>query len=196
MKNRLDLQMQFLIEIDRLKSVLRRTRLFDNSRQENVAEHGWHVAIMAMALAEYSNEPIDVSKVVRMALVHDIVEIDAGDTFLYDEAAGKVKEEAERRAAERIFGLLPLDQAREIRSLWEEFEARNTPEARFAAAIDRLEPMLQNALTAGHAWKEHNVRKSQILGKNRPIVEAGSRELWRFAEGLIENAVREGHLRE
>jgi len=196
LKNRLDLQMQFLIEIDRLKSVLRRTRLFDNSRQENVAEHGWHVAIMAMALAEYSNEPIDVSKVVRMALVHDIVEIDAGDTFLYDEAAGKVKEEAERRAAERIFGLLPLDQAREIRSLWEEFEARNTPEARFAAAIDRLEPMLQNALTAGHAWKEHNVRKSQILGKNRPIVEAGSRELWRFAEGLIENAVREGHLRE
>ena len=196
MKNRLDLQMQFLIEIDRLKSVLRRTRLFDNSRQENVAEHGWHVAIMAMALAEYSNEPIDVSKVVRMALVHDIVEIDAGDTFLYDEAAGKVKEEAERRAAERIFGLLPLDQAREIRSLWEEFEARNTPEARFAAAIDRLEPMLQNALTAGHAWKEHDVRKSQVLGKNRPIVEAGSRELWRFAEGLIENAVREGHLRE
>jgi len=196
LKNRLDLHMQFLIEIDRLKSVLRRTRLFDNSRQENVAEHGWHVAIMAMALAEYSNEPIDVNKVVRMALVHDIVEIDAGDTFLYDEAAGKVKEEAERRAAERIFGLLPLDQAREIRSLWEEFEARNTPEARFAAAIDRLEPMLQNALTAGHAWKEHNVRKSQILGKNRPIVEAGSRELWRFAEGLIENAVREGHLRE
>ena len=196
MKNRLDLQMQFLIEIDRLKSVLRRTRLFDNSRQENVAEHGWHVAIMAMALAEYSNEPIDVSKVVRMALVHDIVEIDAGDTFLYDEAAGKVKEEAERRAAERIFGLLPLDQAREIKSLWEEFEARNTPEARFAAAIDRLEPMLQNALTAGHAWKEHDVRKSQVLGKNRPIVEAGSRELWRFAEGLIENAVREGHLRE
>jgi len=196
LKNRLDLQMQFLIEIDRLKSVLRRTRLFDNSRQENVAEHGWHVAIMAMALAEYSNEPIDVSKVVRMALVHDIVEIDAGDTFLYDEAAGKVKEEAERRAAERIFGLLPLDQAREIRSLWEEFEARNTPEARFAAAIDRLEPMLQNTLTAGHAWKEHDVRKSQVLGKNRPIVEAGSRELWRFAEGLIENAVREGHLRE
>jgi putative hydrolase of HD superfamily len=194
MENRLDLQLRFIIEIDRLKHIMRRTRLFDNSRHENDAEHGWHLAMMAMALVEYSNKPVDVNKVVRMVLVHDIVEIDAGDTFLYDEAAGLLKEEAERKAAERIFGLLPDDQARELKSLWEEFEARTSAEARFAAAIDRLEPMMQNALTAGHAWKQHNVRKSQVVQKNRPIVEAGSRELWRFAETLIARAVEMGHL--
>ncbi len=194
MENRLDLQLRFIIEIDRLKHIMRRTRLFDNSRHENDAEHGWHLAMMAMALVEYSNKPVDVNKVVRMVLVHDIVEIDAGDTFLYDEAAGLLKEEAERKAAERIFGLLPDDQALELKSLWEEFEARDSAEARFAAAIDRLEPMMQNALTAGHAWKEHNVRRSQVVQKNRPIVEAGSRELWRFAESLIARAVEMGHL--
>lgn len=194
MENRLDLQLRFIIEIDRLKHIMRRTRLFDNSRHENDAEHGWHLAMMAMALVEYSNKPVDVNKVVRMVLVHDIVEIDAGDTFLYDEAAGLLKEEAERKAAERIFGLLPDDQALELKSLWEEFEARDSAEARFAAAIDRLEPMMQNALTAGHAWKEHNVRRSQVVQKNRPIVEAGSRELWRFAETLIARAVEMGHL--
>jgi putative hydrolase of HD superfamily len=188
MENRLDLQLRFIIEIDRLKHIMRRTRLFDNSRHENDAEHGWHLAMMAMALVEYSNKPVDVNKVVRMVLVHDIVEIDAGDTFLYDEAAGLLKEEAERKAAERIFGLLPDDQALELKSLWEEFEARDSAEALFAAAIDRLEPMMQNALTAGHAWKEHNVRRSQVVQKNRPIVEAGSRELWRFAESLIARA--------
>ena len=194
MENRLDLQLRFIIEIDRLKHIMRRTRLFDNSRHENDAEHGWHLAMMAMALVEYSNKPVDVNKVVRMVLVHDIVEIDAGDTFLYDEAAGLMKEEAERKAAERIFGLLPDDQALELKSLWEEFEARDSAEALFAAAIDRLEPMMQNALTAGHAWKEHNVRRSQVVQKNRPIVEAGSRELWRFAESLIARAVEMGHL--
>jgi len=194
MENRLDLQLRFIIEIDRLKHIMRRTRLFDNSRHENDAEHGWHLAMMAMALVEYSNKPVDVNKVVRMVLVHDIVEIDAGDTFLYDEAAGLLKEEAERKAAERIFGLLPDDQALELKSLWEEFEARDSAEALFAAAIDRLEPMMQNALTAGHAWKEHNVRRSQVVQKNRPIVEAGSRELWRFAESLIARAVEMGHL--
>ena len=194
MENRLDLQLRFIIEIDRLKHIMRRTRLFDNSRHENDAEHGWHLAMMAMALAEHSNKPVDVNKVVRMVLVHDIVEIDAGDTFLYDEAAGLLKEEAERKAAERIFGLLPDDQARELKSLWEEFEARDSAEARFAAAIDRLEPMMQNALTAGYAWKQHNVRRSQVVQKNRPIVEAGSRELWRFAESLIARAVEMGHL--
>jgi len=149
---------------------------------------------MAVTLAEYANEPVDVNKVVRMALVHDIVEIDAGDTFLYDDEASLGKEEAERSAAERIFGLLPNDQGREMMSLWEEFEAGNTAEARFAAALDRLEPMMQNALTAGHAWKEHGVRKSQVVGKNRPIVEAGSKRLWRLAEGLLDEAVASGHL--
>jgi putative hydrolase of HD superfamily len=195
-KGRLDLQLRFIIEIDKLKHIMRRTRLFDNSRHENDAEHGWHLAMMAMTLAEYSNEPIDVNKVVRMLLVHDIVEIDAGDTFLYDDAGALRKEEAERKAAERIFGLLPGDQVLELKSLWEEFEARLSAESLFAAAIDRLEPMMQNALTAGHAWKKHHVRRGQVVQKNRPIVEAGSRELWRFAEELLARAVESGHLQD
>ena len=195
-ESRLDLQTRFIIEIDKLKHIMRRTRLFDNSRHENDAEHGWHLAMMAMTLAEYSNKPIDINKVVRMVLVHDIVEIDAGDTFLYDDAAALRKEEAERKAAERIFGLLPGDQARELKSLWEEFEARLSAEARFAAAIDRLEPMMQNAMTAGHAWKKHNVRRGQVVQKNRPIVEAGSKKLWKFAEELLARAVESGHLQE
>lgn len=195
-ESRLDHQLRFIIELDRLKHIMRRTRLFDNSRHENDAEHGWHLAMMAMTLAEYSNAPIDVNKVVRMVLVHDIVEIDAGDTFLYDEPASLGKEEAEKKAAERIFGLLPDDQARELKSLWEEFEARASAEGRFAAALDRLEPMMQNALTAGHAWKKHGVRRSQVVQKNRPIVEAGSEELWRFAEELLARAVESGHLEE
>jgi putative hydrolase of HD superfamily len=195
-ENRLDLQLRFIIEIDKLKQVFRRTRLFDNSRHENDAEHGWHLAMMALTLGEYADEEIDVNRVVRMLLAHDIVEVDAGDTFLYDEAANEAKAEIERCAAERIFGLLPHDQMVELMSLWEEFEARETADARFAAALDRLEPIMQNALTAGYAWKQHDVRKSQVVKKNRPIIEAGSRALWRFAEGLIAQAVESGHLKE
>jgi putative hydrolase of HD superfamily len=196
MENRLDLQLRFIVEIDRLKNIFRQTRLFDNSRHENDAEHAWHLAVMALTLGEYADEKINVNRVVRMVLVHDIVEADAGDTFLYDEKANTAKAETERRAAERIFGLLPADQMVEFKSLWEEFEARETADARFAAALDRLEPLMQNALTAGHAWKRHDVRKNEVVGKTRPIIEAGSRELWRLAESLIAEAVESGHLEE
>jgi len=196
MEDRLDRQLRFIIEIDKVKAVLRRTRLFDNSRHENDAEHSWHLAVMALTLREYADGQIDIARVIEMVLVHDIVEADAGDTFLYDETANEAKEEIERQAAERIFGLLPADQKAWFASLWEEFEARLTAEARFAAALDRLEPMMQNALTAGYAWKRHNVRRGQVVGKNRPIVEAGSIALWRFAEGLLDRAVESGHLEE
>lgn len=196
MENRLDLQMQFIVEIDKLKSIFRRTRLFDNSRHENDAEHAWHLAMMALTLNEYADEKVNVNRVIKMVLVHDIVEADAGDTFLYDETANAAKAGLEKAAAERIFGLLPPDQKAEFISLWEEFEARQTADARFAAAIDRLEPMMQNALTAGHAWKKHNVTKDRVVAKNRPIIEAGSEKLWKFAEGLIVRAVESGHLAE
>jgi putative hydrolases of HD superfamily len=196
MANRLELQMRFIIEMDKLKSVFRQTRIFDNSRQENDAEHAWHLALMALTLAEYANDEINVNRVIRMVLVHDIVEADAGDTFLYDDAANEGKAETEKLAAERIFGLLPLDQKVEFISLWEEFEARQTADARFAAALDRIEPIMQNALTSGHAWRKHNVRKSQVVEKTRPIIEAGSRALWKFADDLIGQAVKAGFLAE
>lgn len=196
MKGRMERQLEFIIEIDKLKHVFRRTRLFNNSRHENDAEHGWHLAVMALVMSEYADEPVDVNRVVKMVLVHDIVEADAGDTFLYDEAGNKAKAEAERRAADRIFGLLPEDQEADFRALWEEFEARRTAEARFAAAIDRLEPIMQNALTAGYAWKAHDISRSQVMGKNRPIVEAGSKRLWELAQSLINRAAEAGDLRE
>jgi putative hydrolase of HD superfamily len=196
MDNRLDRQMQFIVEMDKLKIIFRQTRLFDNSRHENDAEHAWHLAMMALILSEHAEEAVDLSRVIKMVLIHDIVEADAGDTFLYDEDANEPKAEMEKLAAERIFGLLPRDQQTELTSLWEEFEARKTPDARFAAAIDRLEPMMQNALTSGYAWKRHNIRKGQVVAKNRPIVEAGSKALWTFAEGLLERAVEAGHLAE
>jgi putative hydrolase of HD superfamily len=196
MENRLDSQMRFIIEIDKVKHILRRTRLFDGSRHENDAEHSWHLAMMALTLGEYADEEVDVGRVIKMVLVHDVVEADAGDTFLYDETGNEAKREKEKQAAERIFGLLPVDQKADFVSLWEEFDARQTADARFAAALDRLEPMMQNGLTHGYAWKQHNIRKSQVVAKNRPIVEAASIALWRFAEGLLDRAVESGDLAE
>jgi len=181
-------QLRFIEEIDKVKAVLRRTRLLDNSRYENDAEHAWHLAVMAVVLAEHANVPtLDVGKVIKMVLIHDIVEIDTGDTFLYDREARRARESSERAAAERIFGLLPADQRDEMMALWVEFESRQTPEAKFAAALDRLEPILQNARTGAHAWKKHGVTKSEVLAANRHVAE-GSEELWRLAEELIESA--------
>lgn len=196
MASRLELQMTFIIEMDKLKSVFRQTRLFDNSRHENDAEHAWHLALMALALAEYANDEVDVDRVIRMVLVHDIVEADAGDAFLYDDTANEGKAEAERLAAERIFGLLPPDQKTGFMSLWEEFEARQTADARFAAALDRIEPIMQNSLTDGYAWRKHSVRKSQVIEKTRAVIQAGSGALWEYAEGLIGRAVEAGFLKE
>ena len=190
---RLKRQIGFLIEIDKLKRVLRQTVLMDTSRQENSAEHSWHLAVMALILAEYANQPVDLLRVLKMLLVHDIVEIDAGDTFIYDEKGQSDKAERERRAAERIFGLLPADQAAEVRALWEEFEARQTPEAAFAAALDRLHPLLHNYCTRGVAWRRHGVTARRVVQRNRNI-EDGASTLWQLASLLIEDAVEKGFL--
>ncbi len=193
---RLSSQLGFILEIDRLKTVLRRTELADGSRLENSAEHSWHIALAAVMLAEHAEsagQDVDVGRVVRMLLVHDVVEIDAGDTYAYDEAGHDDKEEREREAAERIFGLLPEDQSGEIWELWEEFEARRTPEARFANAVDRLMPMIHNYVTEGAAWRRHGVRSHQVLERNRTIAD-GAPELWEFARRMIADAVERGFL--
>ncbi len=191
MMDRLESQVRFILEVDKLKSVLRRTYLLNEDRNENSAEHSWHLAVMAIVLAEYAKVPVDVARVIKMVVVHDIVEVDAGDTYCYDAVAELDKAERETRAADRIFGLLPEDQGRQLRALWEEFEARTTPDARFAAALDRFMPMLHNYHTGGRSWREHGVMSSQVLERNRPI-EDGSDELWRYARAMVAEAVASG----
>jgi putative hydrolase of HD superfamily len=191
--DRLAGQIAFLREIDRLKNVYRRTYLNDGSRHDNSAEHSWHFATAAIILSEYAAEGVDVSRAIRMALLHDVVEIDAGDSFLYDEGQEAEKEARERAAADRVFGLLPADQAAELRALWDEFEARRTPDAKFAAALDRIEPILHNYYTGGGAWKEHGIKASAVIRANSRIGLA-SEELWAFVLGLIEESVRRGYL--
>jgi putative hydrolase of HD superfamily len=193
-RHRLQQQVEFILEIDRLKTVYRRTYLTDKSRHENSAEHSWHIAVMALVLAEYSNEPDpDLFRVVAMLLLHDLVEIDAGDTFAYDREAQENKREREQAAAERLFALLPADQAEWFRSIWEEFEERRTPEAKFAAALDRLQPLLHNLHTRGKSWQEHGVKKDQVIGLNRHMAE-GAPDLWAYAAEWIERAVSKGDL--
>jgi putative hydrolases of HD superfamily len=192
-EDRLAKQIAFIVEIDKLKSVYRRTLLIDESRHDNSAEHSWHLAIMAIALAEYAAEPIDVCRVMRMVLVHDLVEVYAGDTFVYDTAATEGKEERERFAADRIFGMLPDDQGREFRALWDEFELRRSPEARFAAALDRVQPVLNNYHTEGHAWRSHGVKYDAVIERNKHIV-AGAPKLWEYVKTLIDDAVEKGYL--
>ena len=189
--DRLARQLQFILEIDKLKSIYRRTYLVDGARHENSAEHSWHLAMLAMVLAEHANEPLDVSKVVRMVLVHDIVEIDAGDTYIYGEQGDK--EEREGLAADRIFGLLPPDQESEFRGLWEEFESGATAEARFAAALDRFVPQLHNYHTRGRSWQEHGITAERVLTRNEEMAQ-GSVILWEWTQTLIERAVAEGLL--
>lgn len=190
---RIERQIAFIREIDKLKQVLRQTYLIDGKRRENSAEHSWHLAAMAVLLSEYAREELDLARVVKMLLLHDIVEIDAGDTFAYDEAAHADKEERERLAAERIFNLLPCDLAGEVFALWEEFEACETPEAKFAEAMDRLQPILLNYGSGGIAWREHNISSEQVIARNRHI-EAGAPALWTYVRGLIERAEKNGYL--
>ena len=193
---RLEQQVTFILEIDRLKTVYRRTYLTDTSRFENSAEHSWHIAVMAMLLAEHANTPeVDQLRVIKMLLIHDLVEIDAGDTFAYDSAAHADKAAREQAAADRLFGLLPADQAAEFRALWDEFEARQSPEAKFAGALDRLQPLLHNLYTHGKSWQEHGVRKSQVVSLNRRMAE-GAPDLWTYAEKWLEQAAAEGNLAE
>ena len=166
---RIEQQLAFLVEADKLKSVLRRTTLTDGSRLENTAEHSWHLALTAVVLEEYAASPVDMSKVLRMLAVHDVVEIDAGDTFAYDTAGNATKEDRERRAADRIFGLLPTSLGAELRALWEEFEQATTPEARFANAVDRVQPFLQNRETQGGTWHTHGLTRDQVLARMDPV---------------------------
>jgi putative hydrolase of HD superfamily len=194
--DRLARQIKFLLEIDKLKGVLRQTWRLDQSRRENDAEHSWHLAIMAVLLAEYAGAPkLDLLRVVKMVLVHDLVEIDAGDTFIYDEIGARDKPEREARAADRLFAILPADQAAELRQLWEEFEARSSPEARYAAALDRLQPLLHNYHTQGRAWRTHGVTRDRVLAHNRQMAE-GAPVLWEFARKLIFDAAAQGFLPE
>jgi putative hydrolases of HD superfamily len=192
--SRLESQLAFLIEIDKLKNVIRRSMLCDGSRRENSAEHSWHLATFAAVLAEYAPEAINLTRVLKMLLVHDIVEVDAGDTFAYDFANRTTQHERELRAADRLFGLLPADQASELRALWEEFEQQSTPESKFANALDRLQPLLQNLYSGGQSWREHGVTAEQVLERMRPI-ETGASELWPFVLDTIERAVERGLLK-
>lgn len=192
-EDRLRAQISFLLEIDKLKSVLRRTRLVNGARFENSAEHSWHISVLAIVLSEYSNVPVDVSHVIKMLLVHDIVEVDAGDTFCYDASAELTKAAREQAAADRLFGLLPADQAVELRALWDEFEARRTPEAKFAATMDRVMPILHNHATEGQSWREHGVTVDQVLTRNVPA-EEGSERLWGLVKAVVADAVDRGYL--
>lgn len=192
--NRLRKQIQFILEIDKLKKIVRQSPLTDRSRKENDAEHSWHIALMAVLLIEHAEDKnMDILRVVTMLLVHDLVEIDAGDTFCYDEAGNADKLERETKAADRIFNLLPEDQAAYFRSLWDEFEAKQTAESKYAAAMDRLQPLLHNYNTEGGTWKEHQVPKDQVINRNHPIAD-GSTFLWEYAAGLIDDAVVKGFL--
>ncbi len=193
--DRLARQIQFIVEVDKLKRVLRQTMLIDRSRQENAAEHSWHIALMALLLAEYATEPVDPLRVVKMLLIHDIIEIDAGDTFLYDTAANEDKAERERRAADRLFSLLPPDQAAEVRALWEEFEARETPDARFAGALDRLQPLVVNYHAGGPSWQKHSITADQVLQRVVTQIAPGSSTLEAYARGLVSAAVVKGYLK-
>lgn len=190
-RDRLSRQIEFLVEIDRLKGIIRQSLLMDGSRQENSAEHSWHLALLAMVLAEHSRVPVNLSKVLKMVLVHDLVEIDAGDTYCYDEAGNRDKAEREIRAADRIFNLLPGDQAQEFRSLWEEFESAGTPEALFAAALDRLQPLLNNSRSGGIMWQKHGIRKEQVFSRNSPMGR-GAPDLWEYAQNILEEAIARG----
>ena len=188
---RLERQIQFIIETDKLKEVVRQTLCTQSRRHENSAEHSWHFALMIIVLAEHANEPIDVLRVLKMVLIHDLVEIDAGDTYAYDVKNMADQHEREARAAERIFGLLPADQAAEFRAIWDEFEARETPEARFAAACDRFHPMLLNCLTGGETWKQHGVTHDKVVARNQHARD-GSVALWRYAEQMLAEAKTKG----
>ncbi|EGQ8061804.1 HD domain-containing protein [Vibrio parahaemolyticus] len=193
--DRLEKQLALLIELDELKSVLRRTRVKSaEGRLENSGEHSWHVALMAVLMEEHANAPVDICRVMKMLLIHDVVEIDAGDTFVYDTAASKEQAEKEIKAAERLFGMLPTDQGQELLALWQEFEAAQSDDAKYAKALDRLIPMLLNYHNNGQSWKENCVTREQALTINKRI-EFGSVTLWDKAKELIEEATEKGWLK-
>lgn len=187
-------QIEFIVEADKLKKVERRTTLLDRSRQENSAEHSWHIALLVLILSEYAEEEnLDLLRVIKLLLIHDLVEIDAGDTYCYDEVGGQDQLKRENKAADRIFSILPADQAKALRALWDEYEAKRSPESKFANALDRVQPFLHNYFTRGHTWQKHGIQKSQVVNRMKPV-DDGSPFLWEYIADLIEDAVERGFL--
>ena len=186
-------QIEFIREIDKLKYIFRKTKLINSDRPENDAEHSWHLAMMAIVLAGHANEPIDLEKVMKMVLIHDIVEIDSGDVFVYDTTKSHDNFDEELKAARRIFGILPEEQAEEFINLWIEFEEMKTPESKFARALDRLEPLLQNASNNGGTWREFDVKYDKVIEKKK-VIKDGSEKIWEFAKQLIDESVEKGIL--
>jgi len=189
--DRLKQQMDFILEVDKLKKITRQTYLSDGSRKENDAEHSWHLALMCALLSEHAKEQIDVKKTMIMVLIHDIIEIDAGDTYAYDMQGHTTKREREVKAADRLFHLLPEDQAEYLRELWEEFEAAGSPEAKFALALDKVQPVMLNDASGGKSWTEHGVKRAQIMKRNEHTPE-GSQVLWDYAKEIIDRNVEKG----
>jgi putative hydrolases of HD superfamily len=192
---RLNKQILFLREIDKQKEIIRQTYLADGSRKEDDAEHSWHLAMMALLLGEYSNEEIDVLHTVSMVLIHDLIEIDAGDTFAYDEAGNLTKKDRETKAADRLFGILPKDQGDKLRALWDEFEKKATPEAKFADSMDKIQPLMLNDASGGKSWQEHDVKASQVYKRNEKTKDGSSR-LWEYADdNFIKPNIEKGILK-
>lgn len=188
-------QIQFIVEVDKLKQIFRQNVVIGTTRNENDAEHSWHMAVMAILLSEYSADgEIDVLHVIKLVLIHDLVEIDAGDTFCYDEKGQEDKADREQRAAKRLFAILPDEQAQEIYGLWREFEELKTPEARFAACLDRLQPLILNYNTNGHTWQRPGVSSEKVLNRNRMLAQ-NAPELWSYAEEIIQNSIKNGILK-
>ena len=194
MDERLKKQIEFLVEIDKMKNIYRQTLVLNEDRAENDAEHSWHLAMLVMILSEYSNQPIDVLHTIKMVLIHDIVEIDAGDTYCYDTEGYKTKADREQEASERLFGMLPQDQQQELYSLWREFEDKQTPESKFANVVDRIQPITLNYRKDGISWKTHGVSEEQVLNRNAHVNE-GSEVLWQYIKDIIEDAKDKGMLK-
>ena len=193
--NRFEQQMKFILEIDKVKNVFRQTYLADGNRKENDAEHSWHMAIMAFLLKEYAQEEVDIMRVVLMVLIHDLVEIDAGDTYAYDLDGLQTKREREVKAAERIFGLLPKDQEEQFRELWDEFEAYESAEAKYAHMLDNFQPLMLNDALDGKSWKEHKVKKSQIYSRNAKTME-GAEKIWEYMKDLVQKNIDRGNIQD
>lgn len=187
-------QMKFIVEIDKLKQIYRQNVVIGTERQENDAEHSWHLAMMAMLLSEYAADKVDILRVMKMVLIHDLVEIDAGDTFCYDEKANLDKAEREQKAADRLFSILPEDQARNVYELWREFEEVTTPEARFAACLDRMQPLLLNYNTNGHTWHKPEVNSKKVLKRNELLPKTAP-EIWQYVQEVIEDSIQKGYLK-
>jgi putative hydrolases of HD superfamily len=191
---RLQQQIEFMLEIDKLKHISRRTILTDRSREENSAEHSWHIAMAVFLFSEYAQDQnIDWYRVIKMLLVHDLVEIDAGDTYCYDDQSRKNQAQREQKAAERIFKILPFDQSRYFRALWDEFENRETPESKYANALDRFQPFLQNYVTKGQIWRKNDITRRQMKDRMKPVFD-GAPLLWNLVELLIDDAVQKKYL--